>query len=456
MAEEEPQPGPWYILHRAAHVRHDAATSVDNPEKLLSFDLPLDDEPLSISRLTAHTRREAEAVPPPSSSQAQSHPSDDHLVIVANDKEDLLLHVSGSPYGFNLDPSGRRGTFFVARQHNFWAVPAAASPDGRNAFQVTAARQPNRERELPSFSGFNNVGLLRLRDRGGSFVIAELQANERRHDDLTVPLITFRCDKEKTGWDETHPHWGVVDDEASPHWTTHGVVAHDDKLWWVNLSRGLVVCNPVPSQDLEPRLEFVPFPAVLPDLLDNKHDRPPESIERYRIVKASAGKIRFVDVARNRADPGREEETRVVVWTLADMPPIGIPQWENHPCQTTLAKIWANARYVEKGMPREVPFLALVHPTEPAVVYFFLNQHIFSVNVKKSTVVDYALMSSVPRPINQHDVLAWVRPCTKFKTRSLNAIDDRRYPVIPKETDTDSSQDSKDVAPAEEPDSDSS
>ncbi|OEL15984.1 hypothetical protein BAE44_0022996 [Dichanthelium oligosanthes] len=69
-------------------------------------------------------------------------------------------------------------------------------------------------------------------------------------------------------------------------------------------------------------------------------------------------------------------------------------------------------------MPREIPVLVLVHPEKPAVVYFFLEQYVFSVNVKESTVEEFAEMPAgqvaLPRPINQHDVLAWLRPHFKL------------------------------------------
>ena len=60
--------------------------------------------------------------------------------------------------------------------------------------------------------------------------------------------------------------------------------------------------------------------------------------------------------------------------------------------------------------------VALVHPNEPAVVYFFLEQYVFSVDVNQSAVVHFAVMpeDGVPRPINRRDVLAWKRP--PFKT----------------------------------------
>jgi hypothetical protein len=82
----------------------------------------------------------------------------------------------------------------------------------------------------------------------------------------------------------------------------------------------------------------------------------------------------------------------VIVWTLDLMfdPSTGRARWEHHQCMTTLAAIWDHASYVESGMPREFPVLAFLHPDKHAVVYFFLDEYLFSVNVYDSAVVQFA------------------------------------------------------------------
>lgn len=188
---------------------------------------------------------------------------------------------------------------------------------------------------------------------------------------------------------------------------------------------------------------------VLPGLLDNKRDRP-EGIDRCRVVKPSAGKIRFVDVARSDNDDPQDERTQVVVWTLDLSSTTGQAVWENQPRQTSLGTIWGNDTYVRRELPREVPVLAFVHPSNPDEVYFFLEQHVFSVDVNCGEVRDCAQMldhDALPRPITQHDVLAWVRPIGKFKTASLKTIYDKNlFPLIVDEPDPDN-HDGEDVDP---------
>ncbi|OEL15985.1 hypothetical protein BAE44_0022997 [Dichanthelium oligosanthes] len=69
--------------------------------------------------------------------------ADEHPRIVAADKDHLLLHVSGSPSGFNLDPN-RDGVFFVVRHFE-----PRVDATGRGTFKTYAERLPG----LPRFSG---------------------------------------------------------------------------------------------------------------------------------------------------------------------------------------------------------------------------------------------------------------------------------------------------------------
>lgn len=199
----------------------------------------------------------------------------------------------------------------------------------------------------------------------------------------------------------------------------HDVIAYDDKLCWVDLTRGLLVCNPL---DPNPHLTFVALPDLTGDddmfvALQDRHEGL-GGIESFRIVRVSGGKLRFVDVVRRHGEP--PEATRVVVWTLESLfdPSIGRAKWEHHQCMTTLASIWGHKTYLKSGMPREPPVLAFLHPHKHAVVYFFLNDYLFSVNVYDSEVVQFAAeprgdvveVPGGPKPINWRYVLAWVPP----------------------------------------------
>ncbi|CAD6250727.1 unnamed protein product [Miscanthus lutarioriparius] len=290
--------------------RHGANALVD-PN--LDLKLPLDRPPPRITSLTALTRVGVVR---------------GQLSIVATSNKDLLLHELERP----SEPNNPN-IFFLAVGIDFMPDELAAAA-GRSVFDVTATRLLNRTPGLPHFSGVRNVGFLSRRGGNGTYVVAELQATDRQPDN-TVPFITCRSHQDPENdtleweWNQTYLNWPVLDDEANPQWTTHDVIAHDNKLWWVNLSRGLVACDPAPVQQLLPTLEFVALPVLAG--FEDRHE-PPAQIDRYRIVGVSAGGMRFVDVARRRNDP--EGETRVVVWTL-DLPQLDEliinARWEGQP-----------------------------------------------------------------------------------------------------------------------------
>ena len=66
------------------------------------------------------------------------------------------------------------------------------------------------------------------------------------------------------------------------------------------------------------------------------------------------------------------------------------------------------------GLAKKVPVLALIHPHNPAVVYFFLEGHLFAVDVPARKVVEcdrYHLVAP-PRsyPIANRFIRAWELP----------------------------------------------
>ncbi|RLN21686.1 hypothetical protein C2845_PM07G04740 [Panicum miliaceum] len=91
-----------------------------------------------------------------------------------------------------------------------------------------------------------------------------------------------------------HEDWVAQDVDYPPghrRWASHGVFAHDQKLWWVDTSLGLMYCNdPLANGDL--KLHFVPLPegCELPAGAD------PEELSRRRSVWVSAGKVRYVQI----------------------------------------------------------------------------------------------------------------------------------------------------------------
>jgi len=192
------------------------------------------------------------------------------------------------------------------------------------------------------------------------------------------------------------------------------VIGHDGKLWWVNLVWGLLGCDPFAD---EPVLHHVPLQETYPightaEVL--------QDIERRRMVRVSQGKLRFVELACHKEEEEEEEETLLVVWTLV----FGrgtFTRWQHHRV-ARLASIWASDSYRATGLPAQVPALALLHPSNPEVVYLYLEQYLFGVNVAQSMVVDFVrrpckLVEVVaghkrPPPVSWRHFLAWELPCS--------------------------------------------
>jgi hypothetical protein len=102
-------------------------------------------------------------------------------------------------------------------------------------------------------------------------------------------------------------------------------------------------------------------------------------LDQLRYVGVSAGSLRFVDTYRRGGAPNK-----VTVWTLRDP---DATEWTlEH--QATFADVWADDTYKATGLPKTAPVLALIHPHNPAVVYSFLEDHLFAVDVPARKVVD--------------------------------------------------------------------
>lgn len=71
-------------------------------------------------------------------------------------------------------------------------------------------------------------------------------------------------------------------------WGRHGVISHDLKLWWIDLSWGLLSYDP--SAD-EPALTFQPLPT------DSILEAATEHIRSYCYVGVSAGKLCYLEIS---------------------------------------------------------------------------------------------------------------------------------------------------------------
>uniref|UniRef100_A0ACD5VWL3 Uncharacterized protein n=1 Tax=Avena sativa TaxID=4498 RepID=A0ACD5VWL3_AVESA len=226
----------------------------------------------------------------------------------------------------------------------------------------------------------------------GHYMVVELQPLNGSDE------ATLLCFSSATGeWEEkdvAYPPSGGL-------WCSDAVIAHGGRLCWVDLSWGILSCDPFAD---EPVLDFVEIP-------EGRHrsssigclhcaDR---ELSTRRCVQVSGGMFRLVELTcgdhgsrprgvalrswmrlQQSQSRSHRKAPRVVMWTLADS---DAGEWKvEH--KVSFADIWADDSYKETGLPKKAPPLALVHPKDPDVVYFFLGKHIFGVDLRARKVVE--------------------------------------------------------------------
>ncbi|KAM0821235.1 hypothetical protein ACQ4PT_009455 [Festuca glaucescens] len=236
------------------------------------------------------------------------------------------------------------------------------------------------------------LGLVVSPGGGGHYMVAELQPI------IGMDKATLLCFSSEVGeWVEKHVHYPLP---PRP-WAPICVLSHHGRLWWIDLSWGVITCDPFAD---EPVLGFIPFP--------------PERVlkcreawgvtDKYRYVGVSGGKLRFVDMYMGKRARGDGALT-ISVWTLADADSM---EWTlEHEARFT--EIWADESYKATRLPKKIPTLALIHPKNPDVVYFFLEEHLFGVDVRARKVVEcevYGLVAPPSCHIANRFVRAWDLP----------------------------------------------
>ncbi|WVZ78547.1 hypothetical protein U9M48_026239 [Paspalum notatum var. saurae] len=183
-------------------------------------------------------------------------------------------------------------------------------------------------------------------------------------------------------------------------WYPDGVVSYGGMLWWVDLSFGLLACDPFAE---DPALLHVPLPQA-PDALP-PDDQPNRGA--HRCMKVSGGRLRCVQIHGKRSVPV------VSTWGLAGPTSSPISEWEWNPERSVpLAELWVDD-CVDLRPPND-PALALIHPTDPDRVYFFLRSSIVAVDLRLRKLVGAGHefeMLAPPRELRRmrssHFVHAW-------------------------------------------------
>ncbi|CAL5005493.1 unnamed protein product [Urochloa decumbens] len=305
--------------------------------------------------------------------------------VLAADTSGLLLLsaiLAAPPNRVDIDRPGKQSFHWSFSDPRFFVLDATTG---------SALRLPDpHPQETIEHQGL--LGVIACPGGGGRYMVAEL-----------VPIFgsdeaTLRCYSSDLGeWVDKRVRYPLPARPLSPICT----LAHYGRLWWVDYSWGILTADPFVDN---PVLRFVPLPR--PCLLEYREAH--GVLDEFRYVGVSSGKLRFVNTyRRGRRGPA---PNKVTVWTL---PNADATEWTlEH--EATFADIWADASYKATGLPKKVPVLALIHPNNPAVVYFFLKDHLFGVDVRARKVVEcdrYHLVAP-PRgyPIASRFVRAWELP----------------------------------------------
>nr|XP_020198344.2 uncharacterized protein LOC109784159 [Aegilops tauschii subsp. strangulata] len=303
--------------------------------------------------------------------------------VLAADPSGLLLlqaNLSRPPRREVLDGPASHGVYWKDSTSRYFVLDATTAPG--TAFHLPDPEPPN------TILHQALLGLLASPAGGGHYMVAELQPI------IGLDKATLLCFSTEVGeWVEKRVHCPLPPRPLVP----IGVVSHHGRFWWVDLSWGVIHCDPFADK---PVLGFVPFP--------------PERVlkcregwgvtDEYRYVGVSDGKLRFVDTYVRSGDA-----PKVAVWTLAHP---DSTEWTLEQ-ETTFAEIWGDKSYKATRLPKKMPVLALIHPKNPCVVFFFLEQQLFGVDVRTRKVVDckpYGLVAPPSCYIASRFVRAWELP----------------------------------------------
>nr|CAB3461048.1 unnamed protein product [Digitaria exilis] len=115
----------------------------------------------------------------------------------------------------------------------------------------------------------------------------------------------------------------------------------------------------------------LPQAPRIPDARDLGEETP--HIHTKRSVTTSRNKLRYVEI--------NGEAATVSMWTRRRSRIPGAWQWDwNRRYTVAFEEIWDDKTYKDTGLPRIVPMLAIVCPSDPNLVSFALHQQIFGVN----------------------------------------------------------------------------
>uniref|UniRef100_A0A0E0F9Q7 DUF1618 domain-containing protein n=1 Tax=Oryza meridionalis TaxID=40149 RepID=A0A0E0F9Q7_9ORYZ len=143
------------------------------------------------------------------------------------------------------------------------------------------------------------------------------------------------------------------------------------KIWFIDLPLGLLFCDPFIEK---PKLTYVALPEgclmLVPDI------RSRHNLEKRRCVKISQHKICYVQL----------DEGEACLWSLLYSESES-PEWQLE-YKAPLADIWGDKIYKTSGLtPGKVPAIAMIDPTDCAVLYFIEQDVLFSFDIRSKRVL---------------------------------------------------------------------
>ncbi|CAD6336830.1 unnamed protein product [Miscanthus lutarioriparius] len=311
----------------------------------------------------------------------------------------LLLNFAVEPiYGVNSAVDQHESYLIVERRFR----TAGVQQQG-HAATFSGERIPGRGADrMPVIYNIESIGLVSFYH--GDYMVAELQVD--KHSEGSAKLFCFRTGGDR--WiqkDLIYPsHFADEDRE----WIPAGVVAQKTTLWWFDLSWGLLSCDP-----------FVADPVLLFHKLPEDRAVPNKArpdVHTHRCVTVSRRVLRYVEIIPEDSGGCHNKEAATVsMWTRIATPAGW--DWEKKYAKS-FEDIWDDDTYKETRLPRNVPGLCAVCPSNPDLVYFSLEQEqrLFGVDVAAGKVLQvadkaYELMN-MPWPVTAscRYVQAWNLP----------------------------------------------
>ncbi|XP_052148177.1 uncharacterized protein LOC127767015 [Oryza glaberrima] len=241
-----------------------------------------------------------------------------------------------------------------------------------------------------------NAGILFIpSNTGGRFVVAQIRLMDGGGN--RVSLLRFESHVGR--WSMDRIRLPTTLDRFNP----DCVLSHNGRLWWVDLSYGLISWDPLIKP---PALSFIQLP---PGKSLPARDPEPPDIHRHRFVKVSGGNLRFVDMDHRNVD--NLGMRNLSVWTLvAQADNSDSMRWVPNYDNITFLQIWGLKDYKIARLPKTLPVLAFFHPKAPCI-YFRLQNSLFGVDLEKEILVDvhnsYNTAQPLPNLVSSQSFHSW-------------------------------------------------